>query len=113
MVNGIIKVPKPSNEPVFSYAPGTVERKGLKAQLEKMLREEIEIPLVIGGKEVRTGNLGDCRCPHDHRYLLGRYHQAGPPEIEKAVLEAKKAWEDWSEMDWISRVPSSSRRLNC
>jgi 1-pyrroline-5-carboxylate dehydrogenase len=69
-----------------------------------MLREEIEIPLILGGKEVRTGNLGDCRCPHDHRHVLARYHQAGPPEIERAVREARKAWQDWSEMDWVSRA---------
>jgi 1-pyrroline-5-carboxylate dehydrogenase len=103
-MNTMITIPKPSNEPVYRYAPGTPERDALKAQLEKMLNEETEIPLVIGGREVRTGNLGDCRCPHDHRHLLGRYHRAGPQEIVKAVQEAKKAWKDWSEMDWISRA---------
>lgn len=69
-----------------------------------MLSEEIEIPLIIGGKEVATGNFADCRCPHDHNHLLGRYHKAGPDEIIMAVDEAKKAWKDWSEMDWISRA---------
>lgn len=104
MSNALIKVPVPSNEPIYSYAPGTEERESLKAQLKKMLDEEIEIPLIIGGKEVRTGNLSDCRCPHDHGHLLGQYHKAGPKEIEQAVEEAKKAWKDWSEMDWGSRV---------
>jgi 1-pyrroline-5-carboxylate dehydrogenase len=102
-MNSIIKVPIPSNEPIFSYAPGTPEREALKAQLKNMLSEEIEIPLIIGGKEVRTGNLADCRCPHDHKHLLGRYHKAGPLELAKAVEEAAKAWKDWSEMDWVSR----------
>jgi 1-pyrroline-5-carboxylate dehydrogenase len=69
-----------------------------------MLSEEIEIPLIIGGREVKTGNLADCRCPHDHGHLLGRYHKAGPDEIERAVKAAKKAWADWSEMDWVSRA---------
>lgn len=82
MTNAAIDISKPSNEPVYSYAPGSPERKALKMQPEKMLREEIEIPVLIGGKEVGTGHLGDCRCPHDHRRLLGRYHQAGPQEIE-------------------------------
>ena len=104
MTNAVIDISKPSNEPVYSYAPGTPERNTLKMQLGKMLKEKIEIPLIIGGKEVRTGNLGDCRCPHDHRHLLGRYHQAGPQEIEMAVQAARKAWKDWSEMDWVSRA---------
>jgi 1-pyrroline-5-carboxylate dehydrogenase len=104
MSNALIKVPVPSNEPVYSYAPGTPEREILKAQLKKMLDEEIDIPLIIGGKEVRTGNLSDCRCPHDHGHLLGQYHKAGPKEIELAVEEAKKAWKEWAEMDWVSRV---------
>lgn len=103
-MNSIIKVPFPSNEPIYSYAPGSSERDALKDQLKEMLAEEIEIPLIIGGKEVKTGNFADCRCPHDHNHLLGRYHKAGPQEIEMAVQEAKKAWRDWSEMDWVSRT---------
>ncbi len=103
-MNGIIKVPAPFNEPIFSFAPGSPEKKALKKQLEKMLGEEIEIPLIIGGKEVRTGDFADCRCPHDHQHLLGRYHKAGPKELDLAVKEAKKAWKDWSEMDWVSRA---------
>jgi len=102
-MNGIIKVPIPSTEPVKGYAPGSPEKVSLKAQLKKMLSEEIEIPLIIGGKEVKTGQMADCRIPHDHGHLLGRYHKAGPDEIEKAVESAKTAWKDWSEMDWVSR----------
>lgn len=104
MINAIMKIEKPSNEPMFSYAPRTAERERLKAQLEKMLKEEVEIPLLIGGKEIRTGNLGECRCPHNHGHLLGRFHQAGPKEIEMAIEKAQKAWKDWSEMDWVSRA---------
>jgi len=104
MSNAIIKVPVPSNEPIYSYAPGTIRRESLKARLKKMLDEEIDIPLIIGGKEIRTGNLSDCRCPHDHGHLIGQYHKAGPKEIDQAVEEARKAWKDWSEMDWVSRV---------
>ena len=103
-MNAIIRVPVPSNEPVYSYAPGTSEREKIKVQLKKMLSEEIEIPLVIGGKEVKTGNLAECCCPHDHGHILGRYHKAGPEEIELAVREADKAWLSWSEMDWVSRA---------
>jgi len=103
-MNGIIKVPVPFNEPVYSYAAGTPEKEALKKQLKKMLGEEIEIPLIIGGKEVRSGELADCRCPHDHKHLLGRYHKAGPKELDMAVQEAAKAWKEWSEMDWVSRA---------
>jgi 1-pyrroline-5-carboxylate dehydrogenase len=103
-MNAIVKVPRPQNEPVYSYAPGSPERAALKAQLKKMLGETLEIPLIIGGNEVKTGNLADCRCPHDHGHLLAQYHKAGPEEIEMAVNEAKKAWGEWSEMDWISRA---------
>lgn len=102
-MNGIIKVPAPSTEPIKEYGPGSPEKVSLKAQLKKMLSEEIEIPLFIGGKEVKTGQMADCRIPHDHGHLLGRYHKAGPNEIEKAVEAAKSAWKDWSETDWVSR----------
>jgi len=104
MTNAIVRVPLPFNEKIYNYAPGSPEREALKAQLKKMLSEEIEIPLIIGGKEVHTGNLADCRCPHDHKHILARYHKAGPDEIDKAVEAAKKAWKDWSEMDWVSRA---------
>lgn len=104
MINALTRVPLPANEPVLSYAPGTPERKALKDQLNKMLSEEIEIPLIIGGKEMRTGDLGDCRCPHDHRHRLGRYHKAGAKEVDMAVAAAKASWRDWSELDWMSRA---------
>ncbi|HEB35238.1 hypothetical protein LCGC14_0841890 [marine sediment metagenome] len=103
-MNAIIKIPTPFNEPVYSYAPGSREKKDLKAHLEKMLNEKIEIPLIIGGKEILSGNMADCRCPHDHNHLLAQYHTAGPPELDKAVKEAQKAWKDWSVMDWKSRT---------
>jgi len=103
-MDAVIKVPRPSNEPVLNYAPGSPEKTALKAQLKKLSGETMEFPLIIGGKEVRTGNLADCRCPHDHKHVLARYHKAGPEEINMAVKEAKKAWEDWSQMDWVSRA---------
>jgi 1-pyrroline-5-carboxylate dehydrogenase len=104
MINAHVKTPTPCNEPVLSYAPGTTERRLLKDELDAMLRREIEIPLVIGGEEVRTGDMGDCRCPHDHRHLLARYHKAGPQEVEKAVAASQAAWREWSETDWVSRA---------
>ncbi|MBS3817946.1 L-glutamate gamma-semialdehyde dehydrogenase [bacterium] len=103
-MNSIVKVPLPKNEPLNSYAPGTPQRESLKEKMKEMLDQEIEIPLLIGGKEVKTGDLADCRCPHDHKHLLGKYHKAGPKEIEMAVKAAKEAWKEWSEMDWLDRA---------
>jgi 1-pyrroline-5-carboxylate dehydrogenase len=104
MANALIRTPTPSNEPVLGYAPGAPERKRLKDELDRMLSREIEIPLVIGGRAVRTGDLGECRCPHDHRHVLARYHKAGAREVEMAVTAAAEAWRAWSEMDWVSRA---------
>ena len=103
-MNGVIMVPYPSTEPILSFEPGSPEKASLKATVKSMLSQEIEIPLIIGGKEVTTGNLAECRVPHDHNHLLGRYHKAGPEEIQMAVDASQKAWKDWSEMDWVSRA---------
>ncbi len=104
MSNGFIRVPRPGNEPIRSYAPDTPERKSLKAKLEELKKERYEIPLIIGGQEVRTGKMATCVCPHDHRHILAQYHKAGPAEVSKAVRAAHKAWAAWSEMDWYARA---------
>ena len=77
MANGIVSVPPPINDPIHSFAPGSPEKVSLKAKINEMLGEQIEIPLIIGGKEVRTGNTAEAVCPHDHRHVLGTYHKAG------------------------------------
>ncbi|HSM14928.1 MAG TPA: L-glutamate gamma-semialdehyde dehydrogenase [Thermoanaerobaculia bacterium] len=104
MLNGIARIPDPVNEPVLNYAPGSPERASLKARLDSMLREAPEIPLIIGGREVRTGKVTEIVCPHDHRHVLGSYHQAGPAEVEAAVTAAGEAWKEWSEMPWEARA---------
>jgi 1-pyrroline-5-carboxylate dehydrogenase len=104
MANNILYVPKPQNEPVLAYGPGSPEKKALKAELRRMLSEKIEIPLVIGGKEVRTGNTAEAVCPHDHRHVLAVYHQAGPKEVEQAIAASQEAWREWSEMPWEHRA---------
>ena len=103
-MNGVIMVPYPANEPIYDYGPGSPEKKSLNATVKKMLSEEIEIPLIIGGREIKTGNMAECRVPHNHQHILARYHKAGPEEIDLAVKEGKKAWHEWSEMDWVSRA---------
>ncbi len=104
MFNGIFHIPQPVNEPGLQYAPGSPERAELSAKLKEMLNEQVEVPMIIGGEEVRNGNLADIRCPHDHQHLLGRYHQADPEFAIKAVDAAQKAKKDWGEMPWESRA---------
>jgi len=104
MTNGVVRVPEPINEPVRSYAPGSAEKESLKKKLDEMLSEQIEIPVIIGGKEIRTGRTTTAVCPHDHGQVLATVHQAGPKEVERAVAAADKAWHEWSEMAWESRA---------
>ncbi|MDP7529690.1 MAG: 1-pyrroline-5-carboxylate dehydrogenase, partial [Candidatus Marinimicrobia bacterium] len=96
MNNSDLTVPIPVNEPVKSYAPGSDERASLKAKLAELQATEIEIPLIIGGKEIRTGNLVDCVMPHNHHHIIGRYHKAGEEEVRMAVESALDAWKEWS-----------------
>ncbi|BFN36467.1 L-glutamate gamma-semialdehyde dehydrogenase [Fidelibacter multiformis] len=104
MSNGIFKVPTAVNEPILSYAPGSPERVRLEKKLKELKKTTIEIPLIIGGKEVQTGNLERCHIPHDHHHDLGVFHQAGEKEIDMAVKAAAEAWKKWSEMPWEDRA---------
>ena len=103
-MNARLQVPKPYNEPVLSYAPGSAEREALKARLAELKSEKADIPLYIGGREVRTGTLGECRSPHDRGRLLGRYHMGGAAEAKKAISAALAAREDWSRMPFHARA---------
>jgi len=104
MSNGIVPVPIPVNEPVRAYEPGSPEKASLKAKLQEMLAEEIEIPLIIGGEEVRTGKTAKAVCPHDHGHVLGVYHKAGEAEVARAIEASQAAWREWSEMPWEHRA---------
>jgi 1-pyrroline-5-carboxylate dehydrogenase len=104
MPNSIAPVPTPVNEPVLKYAPGSPERPSLKAKLQELLAAPIEIPLIIGGKEVRTGKTAQAVCPHDHGHVLATFHQAGAAEVEEAIRQAGRAWHDWSAMPWEARA---------
>jgi 1-pyrroline-5-carboxylate dehydrogenase len=90
------KIPVPQNEPVRSYAPGTPERDELKRAVRDMSAHPIEIPLIIGGKEVRTGQTVDAVMPHCHHHVLAKVHQAGPKEVTAAVAAARAAWPAWA-----------------
>ncbi|MHA1983074.1 MAG: L-glutamate gamma-semialdehyde dehydrogenase [Candidatus Hodarchaeales archaeon] len=105
MPEGIVKIPKPVNEPILPYTPATSERKDIKLTLDKMLNQNpIEIPLIIDGKEVKTGNTVEIRMPSNHNHILGKYHKTGSTEVKMAIDAALEAWNQWSEMDWESRL---------
>ncbi len=104
MSNAYFKVPVPTNEPILSYAPGSKERAEIKAELKKLREQEIEVPLIIGGKEVKTGNLGEMVMPHNHSKVLGHFHKAGKEEVQMAIDAALKARKEWAEMPWEQRV---------
>ena len=104
MANAIFKVPVPKNEQIFSYAPGTSERKALKKELARLKSQEVEIPLIIGGKEIRTNDLGECRCPHNHHHILAKYHKVGEKEVTLAVESALKVRKEWARMPWEARI---------
>jgi 1-pyrroline-5-carboxylate dehydrogenase len=101
---GNIQIPMPVNEPVRTYAPGTPERVSLKAKLAELSAQEIEIPLLIGGEEVRTGDLGTNVMPHRHGHVLAKYHRAGPKEIARAIDMAAQAHREWGSWPWEDRA---------
>jgi len=97
-------IPRPTNEPVLTYAPGTPERDVLKRELDAQAARVVDIPLVIGGKEVRTGDTFDVVMPHAHGHVIARAHRAGPKEVEAAVNAALDARHDWSRTPWEERA---------
>ena len=101
---GVRRVPPPVNEPVKGYAPGSPEKAALKARLMSMSGERVDIPLVIGGKEIRTGQKGQAVMPHNHGHVLADFHKAGPEHVQQAIAAAAKAREDWSRWPWEERA---------
>ena len=98
---------RPVNEHTMDYAPGCKERKGLNAELAHMSNEVIDIPLIIDGKEVMTGNTGMVVMPHDHHHVLATYHMAGEKEVKMAIDAAQKAHREWAALSWVERVSIS------
>ncbi|OGV26134.1 MAG: 1-pyrroline-5-carboxylate dehydrogenase, partial [Ignavibacteria bacterium RIFOXYA2_FULL_37_17] len=104
MSNAYFKVPQPVNEPIKLYKPGSTEREELKKKLSELKSKQIEVPLIIGGEEVKTGNTEEMRIPHNHKHVLGVYHKAGKKEVEMAIEAALEARKEWAEMPWEQRV---------
>ena len=103
-MEGSIRVPAPINEPVLSYAPGSPERATLKAKLAELSGKVLDIPLIIGGEEVRTGRTARAVMPHDHGHVLADWHMAGPEEVQRAIRASKDAWASWSTTRWEDRA---------
>ena len=101
---GIFRPPKPVNEPVKDYAPGSPEREELRRRLDQMQGERIEAPLVIGGEDVTTGDTAEVVMPHRKSHVLADVHQGGPKEVDRAIKAAAEAWEDWSRIAWEERA---------
>jgi len=103
MNQAIFRFGRPPHEPVLPYGPGSTEKKLLKQELKRQAGQEIEIPLIIGGKEVRTGNTGRVVMPHDHGHCLATYHKTGPKEAHMAIEAALEAQKLWMSLSWIER----------
>ncbi len=104
MYNSYCPIPKAVNEPVLSYAPGSAEKASLKAELEKQSAEVIQIPLIIGGKEVYTEKKGKVVMPHDYGHVLAEYSLAGEKELKMAVDAAMEAKAEWEAMPFTHRA---------
>jgi len=104
MARGFFNVPIAVNEPVKGYAPGSPEREELLAIYKKMYASNIDIPMHINGKEVRTGNTKNVTPPHDHKHVVGQYHTADKSHIDEAIETALAARQAWSSISWTERA---------
>src|SRR6478609_9199158 len=104
MLKGFFNVPPPQNEPVLNYGPRSVERAALKAALEEGRSQQVDIPMYIGGQEVRTGKLVELRPPHDHKHLLGTFHYGDKSHVNAAIDTALAAKANWENLPWEQRA---------
>ncbi|MGE6760541.1 L-glutamate gamma-semialdehyde dehydrogenase [Corallococcus interemptor] len=104
MLNAYPRVPAPKNEPVLSYAPGTPERSELQSTLKRMSGERIDIPVVIGGKHIKSGKTDAVRMPHRHQHVLATLHEADAGHVEQAIQNAMSVKEDWARMPFHARA---------
>src|ERR1044072_5710153 len=101
---GCLNYPMPANEPVLSYAPGSKEKASLKAALKELKSEEIDVPMYIGSKEVRTNNKVAMRPPHETKHVLGYFHAGEEKHVHQAIEAALAAKEAWANMSWENRA---------
>jgi 1-pyrroline-5-carboxylate dehydrogenase len=102
--HGIFRVPEPHNEPVLGYEPGSPERDELRGRLDEFSSQRLEIPLVIGGEDVQTGDTFEAVMPHKRSHVLADVNKGGAAEVDRAIAAAGDAWEDWSRTPWEDRA---------
>jgi 1-pyrroline-5-carboxylate dehydrogenase len=103
-VTGVRRVPPPVNEPIKGYVPGSPERAELKARLKRMSDERVDIPIVIGGREIRTGDTAPAVMPHAHHHVLGDWHRASRSHVSQAIDAAIAARREWGNWAWEDRA---------
>ncbi|MCK9304447.1 MAG: aldehyde dehydrogenase family protein, partial [Bacteroidales bacterium] len=104
MNNSIYNFPLPSNEPILEYLKGSKERVALEVELERQSNTVVEIPLIIDGKEIYTGNTSKVVMPHNHSHTLAIYHKAGEKEVQMAIDAAMRAHNIWNDLAWTVRA---------
>jgi 1-pyrroline-5-carboxylate dehydrogenase len=104
MLKGFFNAPQPTNEPVLNYGPRSLERAALKEALDAGRAKQMDIPMYIGGKEVRTGNTAEIRPPHDHKHVLGVFHQGSKQHVTDAINAALAAKANWENLPWEHRA---------
>ncbi|MCC7001641.1 MAG: L-glutamate gamma-semialdehyde dehydrogenase [Gemmatimonadaceae bacterium] len=98
------RLPAVVNDPIRAYAPGSAERASLKARLAAMETERPDIPVVVGGKEIRTGESVNAVSPHKHRHVTATWHKATAADVHAAIADGQRAWREWSETSWETRA---------
>jgi 1-pyrroline-5-carboxylate dehydrogenase len=104
MPNAMVAVPTPTNEPVYGYLPGSPERAAMQAELKRQAAEVVDVPIIINGREIRTGKTHDAVVPHDHAHVLAKVHLAGEKETAEAAEACVTAHREWSSMPWEARA---------
>ena len=114
MNNAYFYFPAPENEPVLSYGPGSPERVSLQKELKRMKAAQPDIPMFIGGEEVRTGKTLPLSPPHELSRVLGHYHKGGKKHVDRAIAAALAARPSWASMSWEQRasIRSSGQELH-
>tara|TARA_B100000686_G_scaffold355302_1_gene472269 strand:- start:8606 stop:10228 length:1623 start_codon:yes stop_codon:yes gene_type:complete len=100
----MIKIIKATNEPVKSYEPGSIERLSLQKKYDELASKIIDVPIIINGEKIYTGNTGNCLMPHDHNHILAKYHKAGKKEADLAIDAAMESWKIWSKTSISERT---------
>src|ERR1035437_9560019 len=104
MNNTVFKFDEPKNEKIYDFSSSCESRAKVLAELEKQSKQEIEIPIIIDGKEIRTGKTAKVTMPHDHKHVIATYHMVTEKEVQMAIDAASRAKKEWLELSWVERA---------